>query len=626
MAIPVLSNLDLQNKGQIIRFRVENAAASGYANAEAGALIYDSGNLKFHNGSSFVTLGTGTGSGTVTQVDGGAGLTGSVTSSGALAVGAGTGITVNADDVAVTPAQTGITSIINPSLKVGRANLSASDHEFIDFATNGIIKLSVDGGEARWNGSAFVPGSDGDKDLGSSSKEWKDLYIDGKAYLDAINFNGTDISATAAEINILDGVTSTTAELNILDGVTSTTAELNILDGVTSTAAELNILDGKAFLDEDDMSSNSATGIASQQSIKAYIDGKTFDDVSVANLKTALAGGFGSNAVQIGDNSDTVTIPGNLVVTGTQTISNETVSVIENNTIQFEGAALSGANDELKLTTGVLSADHTVTLANLSGHVALFAAAPTATISATPAELNVLDGFAGVTADLTYAKDLRATGVTTTEFDKLDGLTASTSELNIMDGVTSTTAELNILDGVTSTAAELNILDGVTATASELNILDGVTATTTELNLLDGITTLSGSNTGDEVAATESTAGILEVASSLESITGSANDKIITPHNLTDRYSKAVIDVSSLNATALKAVVPHSLATKEVIVECFGATTGERVLCEYHTDNNGSSSTNHLTFHFVAVPSEDINVFITSVKGTAAVTPTYPTS
>ena len=54
----------------------------------------------------------------------------------------------------------------------------------------------------------------------------------------------TAISATEAELNILDGVTSTAAELNILDGVTSTAAELNILDGVTSTAAELNILDG----------------------------------------------------------------------------------------------------------------------------------------------------------------------------------------------------------------------------------------------------------------------------------------------------------------------------------------------------------------------------------------------
>ena len=52
------------------------------------------------------------------------------------------------------------------------------------------------------------------------------------------------VTATTAELNILDGVTATTAELNILDGVTATTAELNILDGVTATAAELNILDG----------------------------------------------------------------------------------------------------------------------------------------------------------------------------------------------------------------------------------------------------------------------------------------------------------------------------------------------------------------------------------------------
>jgi hypothetical protein len=54
----------------------------------------------------------------------------------------------------------------------------------------------------------------------------------------------TGVTATAAELNILDGVTSTAAELNILDGVTSTTAELNILDGVTATTAELNYTDG----------------------------------------------------------------------------------------------------------------------------------------------------------------------------------------------------------------------------------------------------------------------------------------------------------------------------------------------------------------------------------------------
>ena len=39
-------------------------------------------------------------------------------------------------------------------------------------------------------------------------------------------------------------VTSSAAELNVLDGVTSSAAELNVLDGVTSSVAELNVLDG----------------------------------------------------------------------------------------------------------------------------------------------------------------------------------------------------------------------------------------------------------------------------------------------------------------------------------------------------------------------------------------------
>ena len=98
--------------------------------------------------------------------------------------------------------------------------------------------------QIRIQDGAIVPITDNDIDLGTSSLEFKDLYVDGTAHVDAINFNGTAITATAAELNILDGVTATAAELNILDGVTSTAAELNILDGVTSTAAELNLLDG----------------------------------------------------------------------------------------------------------------------------------------------------------------------------------------------------------------------------------------------------------------------------------------------------------------------------------------------------------------------------------------------
>ncbi|MDO8602370.1 MAG: hypothetical protein Q7O04_00775, partial [Candidatus Omnitrophota bacterium] len=67
------------------------------------------------------------------------------------------------------------------------------------------------------------------------------LSIDG-----TLDIGGTNVTSTAAELNILDGVTATANELNILDGVTSTATELNILDGVTSNATELNLLDGES--------------------------------------------------------------------------------------------------------------------------------------------------------------------------------------------------------------------------------------------------------------------------------------------------------------------------------------------------------------------------------------------
>ncbi|MBI2952806.1 MAG: hypothetical protein HYY30_00700, partial [Chloroflexi bacterium] len=99
----------------------------------------------------------------------------------------------------------------------------------------------------------------------------------------ALEIDNTAVTATAAELNALDGVTASAAELNLLDGsvagtavaskalvlgadknvdvlaiadgglklgagagtaVTATAAELNALDGVTASAAELNLLDG----------------------------------------------------------------------------------------------------------------------------------------------------------------------------------------------------------------------------------------------------------------------------------------------------------------------------------------------------------------------------------------------
>jgi hypothetical protein len=79
-----------------------------------------------------------------------------------------------------------------------------------------------------------------------------------------LSINGTAVSSTAAELNILDGVTSTAAELNLVDGssagtivnskavvygaagqVNATTLQI-AGNSVTSTAAELNLVDGSS--------------------------------------------------------------------------------------------------------------------------------------------------------------------------------------------------------------------------------------------------------------------------------------------------------------------------------------------------------------------------------------------
>lgn len=95
--------------------------------------------------------------------------------------------------------------------------------------------------------SSIIPNTDDTYDLGSSSQQWRNLYIDGTAEIDTLAINGTTVTSTAAEINKLDGYLGSVTELNYLKdlydtGVTA--SEYDTLDGITATTTELNVMDG----------------------------------------------------------------------------------------------------------------------------------------------------------------------------------------------------------------------------------------------------------------------------------------------------------------------------------------------------------------------------------------------
>ena len=250
------------------------------------------------------------------------------------------------------------------------------------------------------------------------------------------------VTSTAAELNILDGVTSTAAELNILDGVTSTAAELNILDGVTSTAAELNILDGVTATATE---LNLLDGVTATTAELNYVDGVTSNVQTQLDTKgphmtiavTVSNPGSGNKYYLDGDLKQTALLPKSV-------------------TIRFDQSDSSNASHPLRLST-TSNGTHASGSAFTTG----------VTEVGTP-------GSAGAYTQVTLEQD--APDVLYYYCGNHSGMGGTAYSGKDFSTLTSTVAELNILDGVTSTAAELNLLDGVTSTTAELNYVDGVTS------------------------------------------------------------------------------------------------------------------------------------------------------
>ena len=103
-----------------------------------------------------------------------------------------------------------------------------------------------------------------------------------------------------------------------------------------------------------------------------------------------------------------------------------------------------------------------------------------------------------------------------------------------------------------------------------------VTVTAAELNLLGGLSTLSGSNTGDESAASTSAAGIIELATADEARDASGTNKALTTSNIGERSHKATIGDNSTTAIT----VNHQLNSRDVIVQLYDASSYETLVAQ----------------------------------------------
>ncbi len=114
------------------------------------------------------------------------------------------------------------------------------------------------------------------------------LTVAGEVSMTTLDIGGTNVTSTAAELNILDGVTATAAEINALDGITSTVSELNILDGDTS-ASSVTIADADQIIlnDNGTMKQVAVTALNTYTSSSIAADNISTGDAAVTFATSA---------------------------------------------------------------------------------------------------------------------------------------------------------------------------------------------------------------------------------------------------------------------------------------------------------------------------------------------------
>jgi hypothetical protein len=371
-----------------------------------------------------------------------------------------------------------------------------------------------------------------------------------------LTFGSTAITSTAAELNLLDGVSGLVqADFTKLAAVDSTAAELNIVDGGTSaTSTTVADADRVVLNDNGTMVQVAVTDLA------AYFDDEITampNLTSVGTLTTLTVDNVIINGSTIGHTGDTDLIT---VASGIATVAGE----VSMTTLDIGGTNVTSTAAELNIMDGGTSATST-TVAD-ADRVVL-------NDNGTMVQVAVTDLAAYFDDEITAMPNLVTTAATTvgalnsgsitSGFGTIDtgsstitttGLISGGS-LDIDDvlingttiGHTDDTDLITLANGVATVAGEISVttLDiggtNVTATAAEINLIDGGTARgTTAVADADGILHNDGGTMRMTSAATFKTYFTSGVSSAADDLT--AGDAAV---NLTTSSGNITIDAAA---------------------------------------------------------------------------------